>query len=110
MPSQRRYLVKTVCISSYGSEFSDRVPQNVKLPQAINSPQIGESPVPSPEMLSGFHRHARWNASRSHARQQSRLFRPLGEFRDFPETKELPARLTSRQYRGVHSRLNETAC
>jgi len=25
----------------------------------INSPQTGESPVPLPEMLSGFHRRAR---------------------------------------------------
>jgi hypothetical protein len=46
-----------------GSEFSDRVLQNVKLPQprmaifrewwkftTINSPQTGESPAPLPEM------------------------------------------------------------
>jgi hypothetical protein len=52
-----------------GSEFSDRVRQNVKLSQpttaisesdgslsTINPPQTGESPVPFPEMLSGFHR------------------------------------------------------
>ena len=55
-----------------GSEFSDRVPQNVKLPTSttaisesseilttVNSPQTGESPVPFPEMLSGFLQLAR---------------------------------------------------
>src|ERR1043165_7767614 len=48
------------------SEFSDRVPQVVKVLQARewvkvlqhNSQQTGESPVPIPEMLSGFLRLA----------------------------------------------------
>src|SRR2546423_3761821 len=69
-----------------GSEFSDRVPPNVKPPSTtaisesgeslttVNRRQTGESPVPLPEMLSGFRRNGPRNAFRRDVRQQSRLF------------------------------------
>src|SRR5262249_35786476 len=67
-----------------GSKSSDRVPHVVKLPQhksgeslkTVNSRQTGESPVPLPEMLSGFLRLTQQNSFRRDAHQRSRLSGP----------------------------------